>query len=150
MNRPIVIVGAVAACTILASLVYVQIGANTPAQSTPKTIEIGGQTIHVTIADTESSREQGLSGRASLAADEGMLFVFQEDGSYAFWMKDMLFSIDIVWFKADGTIVDIVSAASPASYPAAFVPRGTARYVVELPAGFTHDHNVKIGDIVRL
>ena len=45
-------------------------------------------------------RSQGLSGRPNLAAGTGMLFVFEQAGSYAFWMKDMRFPLDMVWIDA--------------------------------------------------
>src|SRR3990167_10987110 len=101
-----------------------------------RTIQLNGQTIRVSVADTETAREQGLSGRAGLATDEGMLFVFLKDGKYAFWMKDMLFSIDILWLSSDGAVVFMAKNVSPDTYPRAFAPDGPARYVLELPAGF--------------
>src|SRR3954471_24776165 len=52
-------------------------------------VKLGSTTIQVDISDTEALREQGLSGRTSLAENEGMLFVFPTPGPYGFWMKDM-------------------------------------------------------------
>lgn len=115
-----------------------------------RTIQLKGQTIRVSVADTESMRGQGLSGRKELAADEGMLFVFPQDGKYAFWMKDMRFSIDILWLAKDGSVVYMAQNVSPDTYPHNFQPNALARYVLELPAGYAREHNVAIGDIVRL
>lgn len=78
-----------------------------------RTVELAGQTVHVAVVDTPIARQRGLSGRQGLAGDEGMLFVFPQDGKYSIWMKDMLFSIDIVWIAADGGIVDMVQNVSP-------------------------------------
>ena len=114
-----------------------------------QTIQLGGQTARVTVADTESARQQGLSGRTGLAADEGILFVFPEDGEHAFWMKDMLFSIDILWLSADGKVVYMAENVSPDTYPQSFRPDVPARYVLELPAGYAKEYNVIIGDVVR-
>lgn len=58
-----------------------------------------------TVSD-EEKRERGLSGRESLDPDSGMLFSFDKEGVYSFWMKDMRFPIDIIWLK-DNTVVDI-------------------------------------------
>ena len=88
--------------------------------------------------------------RRIMPENRGMLFVFPSDGIYAFWMKGMLFSIDMLWLAADGTIVYLVQNASPDTYPHSFVPDKTARYVLELPAGFARSHGVGVGDIVRL
>lgn len=112
---------------------------------------IGGRMVRVDIADTPAEREQGLSGRKGLAEDEGMLFIFPEDGRYGFWMKDMLFSIDILWLSSGGEIVDMMENATPDTYPeSSFLPNVAARYTVELPEGFASRYNVKIGDTVGL
>ena len=64
-----------------------------------KTIHIGRVPIAVAIADTLEKRTQGLSGRESLSANEGLLFVFSTSGAYGIWMKDMRFPIDIIWIS---------------------------------------------------
>lgn len=115
-------------------------------QSPLPTVVIGGQRVSVTIADTDATRQKGLGGRSGLGAHEGMLFIFPQDGVYAFWMKDMSFSIDMVWLSAQGKVVFIENNVSPDTYPQAFRPNSTARYVLELPAGFASQYNIKIGD----
>src|SRR6185295_775100 len=52
-----------------------------------ESITVGQDVVDVEIADTESSREQGLSGRTSLAEGQGMLFVFGQRGNWGIWMK---------------------------------------------------------------
>lgn len=120
-----------------------------PESYQPKVI-LGKQEVTVTIADTPLLREKGLSGRKALASNEGMLFVFSEPGFHGFWMKDMLFSIDIIWFDQNRRIVDVWERATPASYPKVFTPRVSAQFVLEVPAGFFLDHSLKIGDIVEI
>lgn len=117
----------------------------TPLAPHQTRVAIGDSTVVADIADTEPLREHGLSGRAKLEEKEGMLFVFQADSTYAFWMKDMLFPIDMIWLSNDKRVVYIVQNASPQSYPASFVPESPARYVLEVPAGWTVRHNVTIG-----
>lgn len=130
---------------------YPPAAVSTPANAREvRTVELRGQTIRVSVADTESARRQGLSGRGGLEADEGMLFVFPEDGKYAFWMNDMSFSIDILWLSADGTVVYMAQNVSPDTYPRSFAPDRPARYVLELPAGYVKAYTVSTGDIVRL
>lgn len=127
-------------------------GASTSAQqgSTQRTIQLNGNAIRVSVASTPGEREQGLSGRTGLASDEGMLFVFQQDGDYAFWMKDMLFSIDMIWIDASGKIIYIAPSVSPETYPTAFDPHMNALYVLELPAGYAAEHNVVVGDQAQI
>ena len=102
---------------------------------------LGGAQVFVEIADTSSLREKGLSGHKKLSADQGMLFVFQESQQYGFWMKDMLFPIDIIWFDSNRKIVDVWENATPESYPKIFTPRALSLFVLEVPAGFFAEHN---------
>ena len=115
-----------------------------------KTISLAGQVVKVSVADTPQAREKGLSGRIKLASDEGMLFIFSSDAKYSFWMKDMRFPIDILWISSDEKILDMRQNVSPETYPAVFTPSSPARYVLELSAGYSEAHGVKIGDTIRL
>lgn len=112
-------------------------------------LHLDGDVVRATVADTQTLRERGLSGRAGLAYDEGMLFVFNADGMYSFWMKDMLFPIDILWLSSAGRVVHIVQSISPDTFPQAFTSDTPARYVLELPAGYVARHGVRTGDSVQ-
>ncbi len=107
---------------------------------------LGGEALLLEIADTGVLRMQGLSGHPPLAQNEGMLFVFPADDKHSFWMKDMLFSIDILWLDSEYRIVDVKENATPESYPKSFTPSVPVRYVLELPAGFFELHKLKKGD----
>jgi len=120
------------------------------ADSGLRAIQLDGQTIHVSVADTGATRELGLGGHAPLAADEGMLFVFQQDAVNKFWMKDMTFPLDIIWLNADGGIVYIQPGLSPATYPSVYGPDTPTRYVLEVNAGYAAAHGVTVGDTVQL
>ena len=113
-------------------------------------VVLGGQEISVSVADTANERTQGLSGRESLESNEGMLFMFPEEGMYSFWMKDMRFSIDMLWISSQGDVVHLEHGVSPASYPTAFSSSVPAQYVLEVPAGFSNTHGIKIGDRATL
>lgn len=108
-------------------------------------ISIGKTTIEVELASTEAEREQGLSGRTSLSDGQGMFFVFDTEGVWGIWMKDMRFSLDILWADTNGIIVTIERDVSPASYPKSFYPNVPAAYVLEVPAGFTKAHGIAVG-----
>lgn len=98
-------------------------------------ISFGDKTYTVYISDTEESRESGLSGWKELTSDEAMIFVFDKEGEYPFWMKDMLFPIDIVWLDSSFKPVHIEKNVSPDTYPKKFVNSISARYVLELRSG---------------
>ena len=115
-----------------------------------RVIQLAGQELRVSVVATPEDRAKGLGGRTGLASDEGMLFAFESDAKYRFWMKDMLFSMDILWLSNEGKVVDMRENVSPATYPEVFTPNMPARYVLELPSGFARDNNLRFGDIVRL
>lgn len=107
--------------------------------------EFGGVSLRLEIATTTWARERGLSGRASLSSDYGMLFVFAIDERYGFWMKDMLVPIDIFWLDAQGQVVSLAERVATSSYPTVFYPTAPARYVLETVAGFAEVHNIATG-----
>ncbi|MBU6370875.1 DUF192 domain-containing protein [Patescibacteria group bacterium] len=116
------------------------------------TVSIGAAQVQAEIADTDCKRELGLSYRNSLAGGSGMLFVFPNDGFYAFWMKDMAFPLDMVWVGTDLSVVGVAKSVSPATYDASdpqksqtFGGNWLAEYVIELPAGFADAYGVKVG-----
>lgn len=115
-----------------------------------RNIVVGGKTILVEVADTNEKRVRGLSGHYALADGEGMLFVFERSDKYSFWMKEMLFPIDIIWIGEDFTIVDITENAEPSSYPNLFTPRNDVQYVLEVRDGFANQKELKIGDMVEI
>ena len=70
------------------------------------TVSIRNKTFVVDVAVTAKEKELGLGNRDSLAADHGMLFIYDHKEVFPFWMKNMRFPIDIIWID-DQTIVDI-------------------------------------------
>lgn len=102
------------------------------------------------IASSSDARTQGLSGRADVPSNYGMLFVFPESGSYGFWMHEMLVPIDIIWINEAGIIVDIDADVSPDTYPETFYPALPVRYVLETRAGESAILGLSIGDQVPL
>jgi uncharacterized membrane protein (UPF0127 family) len=121
--------------------------ASTSAYKT-EILTMGGKAFTAEISDTNALRELGLSNRESIAADHAMLFVFPEDGSNLFWMKDMNFSIDMIWLDSNRKIMFIAADASPDSFPKTFGPTAPSRYVIETRAGIAAELGLKVGDRV--
>ena len=117
-------------------------------QGVYQSLRIGGTTLNIKVADDDTERIQGLSGRESLEENEGLLFVFDKQGYYGIWMKDMNFPIDIVWLDQNKKIIHIESAVGPETYPKIFNPPNLSLYVLETPSGFLAKNNIKIGDLV--
>lgn len=118
-------------------------------KSVANIIVLAGQALHVDVAATDAARAKGLGGRTSLGEGEGMLFVFPVDGDWGFWMKDMRFPIDILWLSSQKEVVYIAPSVSPETYPSVFHADKPARYVLEVPAGWTEAHKVGVGDVAR-
>jgi uncharacterized membrane protein (UPF0127 family) len=113
-------------------------------------ISVKGTTVSVRVADTPEKREQGLSGTSPLLPNTGMLFIFDTPGTYGFWMKDMNYSLDMLWIGSDKIISHITENATPESYPEVFTPETPVLYVLEVPAGFAKEHSISVGDVVGL
>lgn len=104
----------------------------------------------VEIADTPEERERGLSGRSEIPDDYGMLFVFPEKGEYAFWMKEMMVPIDILWLSDDYVVEGISHNVATSTYPEAFRPPVPVRYVLETRAGLSEERGYATGTPLRI
>lgn len=113
-------------------------------------VDVGGNSFSVQVADDASERRLGLSGQDALENDEGMLFIFNEPDRYGFWMKDMNFSIDIIWIDENLRVVQIEEEVSPSTYPERFIPNIEALYVLEIYTGQSEAQGIKLGDQVKL
>jgi uncharacterized membrane protein (UPF0127 family) len=108
----------------------------------------GSFSFKVEIADTDATRERGLMFRKSLAADRGMLFDFKTARPVAFWMKNTLIPLDMLFVAADGHIISIAREASPLSETP--IPSGGDTLgVVELRGGRAAEIGAEPGDVVR-
>lgn len=104
--------------------------------------------INVFVANTPESLLKGLSNKESLSKDEGMLFIFPKDDNYSFWMKDMRFSLDIVWIDAKKLVVGITNNISPNTYPQTFLPPKPIRYVLEINTGGAKGFDIATGTVL--
>lgn len=115
------------------------------------TLHAGGAVLTFAVADNDSERTQGLSGRKSMPWDEGLLFVFPDAERRAFWMIDCHFDLDIAYISPNGTIRDIQAmpiqpGATPEQlerYPSA---TGDIMYALEVNRGWFAARGLKVGD----
>jgi uncharacterized membrane protein (UPF0127 family) len=113
-------------------------------------IKIDSKSIPLIVADNQALREKGLSGMESLPEDTGMFFVFPLPGKYGFWMKDMNFSIDIIWISKSGKITHIEKNVSSSTYPYVFVPLENSLYVLETNEGFVDKNHLSVGNVLDI
>ena len=113
------------------------------------TVHAGDGVFTARVVESEADLQKGLSGTSELSETSAMLFVFPYDGLHAIHMKDMAFSIDIVWLDSEKEVVHIVRNASPDSFPDTFETEKPARYVLEFPAGTVAKKNINVGSEVK-
>jgi hypothetical protein len=100
----------------------------------------------VEVAGTPDQQEKGLMFRKSLAGDRGMIFPYDPPESVAFWMKNTLIPLDIIFIRSDGTIVRITKAQPMDLTP---LPAGEPiAAVLEIRGGRAEELGIAEGDIV--
>jgi uncharacterized membrane protein (UPF0127 family) len=104
--------------------------------------------FYVELAKTEAKRERGLMNREKLNNDNGMLFVFEKEGIYPFWMKNTLMPLDIIWLNKDKKIVYVSENNNPCigSDCPQINPGILAMYVLEINAGVSSKIGLRVGD----
>jgi uncharacterized membrane protein (UPF0127 family) len=111
-------------------------------------IMIGGVVLIVELAETATAQERGLSGRSSLPSNGGMLFVFDHPSYWSFWMTDMKFPLDIIWFNSTRQVVysePNLPPCTPGQDCPVITPTSKAMYVLEVNAGFMASHQIRLG-----
>ena len=111
-----------------------------------KTTRLGSDIYNLYLADTDQKRVLGLSGTKRLCDKCGLLFIFDNEDYLGFWMKDMLFNIDLIFLDKDGYIVDIYKDLSPQTYPKVFYSSQLTKYAIELNSGDSTKLNLQKGD----
>jgi len=105
--------------------------------------------LRVQVAQTEIQRERGLMSVHRLAPHTGMLFVFDADQPVAFWMKDTLIPLDMVFLAPDGTVRKIFARVPVVSPDLADMDipleQGKAKFVIELPSGEAAQDGLRAG-----
>ncbi len=110
---------------------------------------INGIEIELDVVRTPEEQTRGLSGRESLEANTGMLFVYETPAIPGFWMKEMNFPIDIIWIDENKKIIDITENLVPETFPQVFYPHSQILYVLEVNAGWAKNHNASMDDTVE-
>jgi uncharacterized membrane protein (UPF0127 family) len=101
----------------------------------------------VELAVTKAEQERGLMFRKALAPDRGMLFPYNPPQRAAFWMKNTLIPLDILYIAPDGRVLSIARNAVP--HDETPLPSGgLVRGVLEIPGGRAAQLGILPGDRV--
>ncbi len=114
-------------------------------------INVGNTEVKAEIADTPLKQAKGLMFRKSLPQNDGMLFVFDKEDYYGFWMMNTSIPLDIIWINKDMEIVHIEKSVQPCGILCpVYKPKEKARYVLEVNAGFVDKNKVEVGHFIEL
>jgi len=106
------------------------------------------QSFKVELALTPDVQAKGLMHRTQLDNDAGMLFYFGEEREQAFWMKNTLIPLDIIFVKQTGRIHHIHPNAIPRDLTR--IPSmGTVAAVLEINGGLSRELGIQPGDMIK-
>ena len=114
---------------------------------------IKGHTFTLLQAKSEKDKQIGLSGRASLEDNQGMIFIFDKADYYGFWMKNMKFPIDILFLNNKKIVTIFPNVPNPKNLSdqlPIYTPTQPADTVIELKAGTATKNNFQTGDSVTI
>lgn len=124
------------------------LSAQSPREKFVKIFLPNRTSITAELAITEAERQKGLMFRETLLPDQGMLLVFEEEDIYYIWMKNMKFSIDILWLDREKRIVHIEKNVPPCKKEPcpSYYSKTPSMYVLELRAGSVDENKLKLYD----
>ena len=125
-----------ASCSLAASRKYIKI-------FLPSDVSLVAE-----LAVTDEEKRIGLMFRERINSDQAMLFVFEKEGIFPFWMKNVKFPIDIIWLDKEKRIIHIESRVPPCEKQPcpSYVSSKPAMYVLEVKAGSAEKNKLRIGD----
>lgn len=99
--------------------------------------------LAVELATTKAAWEKGLMFRRSLPADKGMLFIFQEDQSCGFWMKDTYVPLTVAYIDKGRQVFELRDLEPLNETPE--VPSQPYCYALEVNRGWFESHGLGVG-----
>lgn len=148
-------------CVPLLILSLIALSACTPDASRPRTalapasaetyfpLKVGGTTLHLQLALSQSEQARGLMFRDNLEQDHGMLFVFNEPAPRAFWMRNTPLKLDLAYLDVSGTVLEIHKLYP---YSETTVPSRSqaVQFVIEMDRGWFAANQVGVGAQLNL
>jgi len=110
-------------------------------------LNAGIHNINAELAATPEQREIGLMFRPVMAANDGMLFVFERAGQQCFWMKNTLIPLSVAFVADDGSVVNI-EAMKPQTLDG-HCSTQPVRFVLEMNDGWFAKRGIKPGSKLR-
>jgi hypothetical protein len=125
-----------------------------PTTIAPPFAVINGHTFRLEIPEDEAAFYQGLGNRLSLPEDTAMLFIYPKEDRLFFWMKDMLFPLDILFLDSSQKIVDIQTMQPEPGVPdyelRSYRSSAPAMYALEMNVGLAEQFGFTVGMVIEL
>lgn len=142
----------VAICLLLSVAAHA-FGEGRPAFKKEK-IKIGKLELNVEIADSPEKLTFGLMYKRSLGANEGMLFIFEDERPLSFWMKNTFVDLSVAFFNSKKELLEIKDMEAATSelqhnFPT-YVSASPAQYALEMRRGWFKKNHIKVGDKLQL
>ncbi|MEE9389402.1 MAG: DUF192 domain-containing protein [Paracoccaceae bacterium] len=107
----------------------------------------GQARFSIEIADNGPERAQGLMNREQMARTSGMLFIYEAPQSVAFWMRNTLIPLDMIFIDPTGAVASVHENAVPLDETA--IPGGrNIQYVLEINGGMSKLLGISVGSQV--
>lgn len=122
--------------------------ARTPSEDYIQVFFPNGKIITAELAVSDAERARGLMNREIINPDQGMLFVFDNEGVHSMWMKNMLIPLDFLWLDREQRIVHIEENVPPCERDPcpSYASKIPAMYVLELKAGSIKQNGLNLYD----
>ncbi|OGZ70368.1 MAG: hypothetical protein A2904_00605 [Candidatus Staskawiczbacteria bacterium RIFCSPLOWO2_01_FULL_33_9] len=106
----------------------------------------------VQLAQNAIDKTKGLMFQKSLEQNRGMLFLFDKEAKYSFWMQNTLIPLDIIWINENKRVVFISESNQPCTWSScpSITPTADAKYVLELNSGVVQKIGLKLGNELSL
>ncbi|MEK6918405.1 MAG: DUF192 domain-containing protein [Nanoarchaeota archaeon] len=106
-----------------------------------------GECFQISLQKTPEERKAGLMYNTGIRDDQGMLFLFEEEGKHGIWMKNMIIPLDILWLDKNGVVVFHTNNTQPCKGEVCptITNNESALYVLEINAGMAKKQGITIG-----
>ena len=116
-----------------------------PSQAISVQTDSGEYVLNVKVANTQETRTQGLMNIASMPENEGMIFIFPDNATRNFWMKNTLISLDIIFLNEEFEVINIASNTTPLREDIYYRSNTPSKYVLEINAGLSEKYSISTG-----
>ncbi|MEX0143509.1 hypothetical protein D3C87_843630 [compost metagenome] len=132
-------------CRLSLSIALLSCASMAQAQTRSLQLSAGMHLIQAEVAATEAQREQGLMYREKMAANAGMVFVFDNPSTQCMWMKNTPLPLSVAFIDASGKIVNIEDMQPHTLDSHCSTKTVPVRYALEMHLGWFKQRNIKPG-----